>query len=376
MIKLSRIWNFFGGCLFNFLKRIEIKKLIGALCNLMSRRSILPASMFSKKQVEWIDNMFEEFWNGHLNEGLVRPKGFSTFTLGKPKSLWSFYFPTRASHQLLLKSYEVRPFSMSSYDSTDLHGAIFKKNKTNSATSRVLIIFGGNGELFKIGSAGWIFSLLMNCSIDFDIVMFDPRECGKNRGIASAQAMIRDGKAIVEFIQKELKVSIDQIDFCGFSLGAAIATHVKSFYPKSAGALISNRSFQSLESAIKGIFDPLGPLFSKVFGKLAWKIAEENAWKLTPLGVWDSIKGPKMVICHPNDPIIRHGASLEKGLHDLDLLQDCLHVQLNQKNPLERIKNHHVQPLSSYNDQSGQDALALILQFLAHRNELKSQDKS
>ena len=354
-----------------------LKDYFFKLSQLISRRSILPASMFSKKQLSKIHQDFERFWNSSLPyHKQVSPKTFSTFTLGTPITLWSYYFPCEPSRKKLLNSYSRVPLKIRTFDGLNLQGHLFKKKKSGSNPSRALIVFGGNGELYKIGSAAWLFSLLEKTSYDFDIIMFDPRECGESEGIASAASLIRDGISIFDFVRNQLKIDIDSIDLCGFSLGGAIATHVKAFYPESKGVLISNRSFQSLEKAIRGFFKPLGPFFSQWFGKWAIQLAEQTSWTLSPLHVWSTIKSPKIVICHSKDPIIHHSASLEKGLHDDNLLEDCLHIHLIQKNPIKKIKNHHVEPLSSYNDQSGEDAQSLILHFLSDRDFQKKVKKS
>lgn len=352
-----------------------LKKISSKIKSFISRKSILPASLFSKRQLQIIEDNFKKFWDpSHSFENLSRPKTFSTFTLGCPINLWTYYFHDKKSRGRLLADYQVEPFEVQSYDQTVLHGTIFKKRKRFSGPSRVFLVFGGNGELHKIGSCGWVFQLLEHVPCDFDIVLFDPRGCGRNEGVPTAAALIRDGKAVLDASVKELNTPIDLVDLCGFSLGGAIATHVKSLYPNSQGILINNRSFQSLDKAIHGIFHPLGPSFAKWFGRLAASCAEDSHWKLNPLHAWTTIKAPKMVICHPKDPVIHHSASLERGLHDKDLLETCVHIQLSQKNPLELIKNHHVEPLSSYNDQSGEDALGLILEFLSSHVQKKEQN--
>lgn len=334
--------------------------------SLATRRLILPATLFSKKQIALIEDSFLKFWDPRFSLSKIEnPKTFSTFTLGNPINLWTFYFPDEVSRKTLINSYDLCPLKIVSFDKTIIHGTLFKRKKTKAGCSRLMVMFGGNGELYKIGSSAWIFSLLDKSLADYDIAFFDPRECGRNEGFASAEGLIRDGKAVVDELLKMLSISIDLVDMCGFSLGAAIATHVKSLYPGSQGVLISNRSFQTLEKAILGIFHPLGPFFSAWFGKWALKLAEGSGWKLSPLEAWISIKSPKLVICHPKDPIIQHKASLEKGLHDIDLLQACMHIQLMQKDSKQKIKNHHVEPLKSYNDQAGKDAQELILEFLS-----------
>lgn len=333
----------------------------------IAKHSILPATIFTKPQVNAIHQEFCRFW-GLENSlpSLKQPSRFSTFTLGAPLNLWSYYFPSFAEIQALRARYTLEPIQVHTQDNVTLCGMHFRDLRAvNHPQARTLIVFGGNGELYKIGASAWIFKLLKHSSIPFNIVMFDLRECGYSTGVAHSQGLVLDGEAIYQYVKSKLHVPEDHIDLCGFSLGAAIATLVKAKHPHTQGALISNRSFQSLDHAVKGIFARLIKPFSQLFGLLASKLRHTSGWDFNPLEAWTTISSPKMVICHPKDPVVSHCASLEKGLEKHNLLNGCLHVQLHQKDPLLNISNHHVQPLSFYNDQHGQDAETVVFNFLA-----------
>lgn len=338
------------------------------LFKLIAKRSILPATIFTKAQIASIDKEFNRFWglDDHL-PNLKQPSHFSTFTLGNPKSLWSYYFPKLDEIIALRALYTPSPFQSITDDNTTLCGMHFRHKEAHQKNTRTLIVFGGNGELYKIGSSAWLFKLLKTASTPFNIVMFDLRECGFSNGIADAEGLILDGETIYQYVHKVLGVAEDHIDLCGFSLGAAIATLVKAKHPHTKGTLISNRSFQSLDHAVKGLFTVLGNPLSSFFGKIASIITNRSGWDLNPLEAWKMISSPKMVICHKKDPIVRYCASLEKGLQKENLLKECHHIHLKQKNTFLKIRNHHVQPLSFYNDQHGEDVETKILNFLIKR---------
>lgn len=351
----------------DFLSKIQDYCSSG-LFKLIAKRSILPATIFTKLQVASIDREFNRFWGlEDKKPSLKQPSHFSTFTLGNPKSLWSYYFPNLEDISHLRTHYTLFPFQATTEDDVKLCGIRFQHKNGDQANARTLIVFGGNGELYKIGSSAWLFKLLKKVPTPFNIVMFDLRECGFSSGTAHSKGLILDGEAIYQYVHKELEIPEDHIDLCGFSLGAAIATLVKAKHPHTQGALISNRSFQSLDHAVKGIFTQLGNPLSSFFGKIASTITTRSGWSLNPLQAWKSITSPKMVICHKKDPVVKHCASLEKGLQKEDLLQECHHIHLKQKNPSLKIRNHHVQPLSFYNDQNGFDAETKILNFLLRK---------
>lgn len=332
----------------------------------IAKPSILPATIFSKRQINQITQEFNRFWGMEKKTPCLKQhEKFSTFTFRKPKSLWTYYFPNEKSISELKRLYRPTPFNIKTEDQTKLCGMHFKYQGPSRKHRRYLIIFNGNGELYRIGAQAWLFKLLTkHSSISYDIIMFDHRECGFSKGKAHAEGLVKDGEAIYLFVKNSLYASDDQIDLCGFSLGAAIATLVKSKYPHSQGVLISNRSFQSLDHVIKDIFSVIkGPL-RRFFYILAKKITHISGWKLDPLSAWKTISSRKMVITHQEDPIIPHNASLAKALKKENLLEKCHYIALHQKNSHTKIKNHHVQPLSSYMDQHGNDVENEVFNFL------------
>jgi hypothetical protein len=333
--------------------------------HLIAKHSILPATIFTKLQVSAVDKEFYSFWKDETFPLPQKPPTrFSTVTLGNPINLWSYYFPTSEERRSLRESYSLHPFQAYSEDGVQLCGIHFRHQHADKSHARTLIVFGGNGELYKLGSSAWLFKLLKNVSTPFNIVMFDYRECGASQGKAHSQGLVLDGEAIYQYVHQTLGVPEDQIDLCGFSLGGAIATLVKAKHPHTQGALISNRSFQSLDHAVQGMFLKIKSPISKLLSRLATKITQESGWSLHPLEAWKVISSPKMVICHKKDPVIHYEASLEQGLSKADLLTTCHHIHLKQKNRSDRIRNHHVQPLSFYNDQHGFDVETKILEFL------------
>ena len=343
-------------------------KFKNKILNRLVTYCVLPCTIFRKNQVNAVNKAFENFWfKDNPTTCQNPPLKFSTVTLGTPISLWSYTFPKISDVIAIKTHYTPIAFQTPAEDGSLLCGCLFKATKSSSK-ARTILVFGGNGSLYKIGCSAWLLKLLQNSPIPFNIVMFDPRGCGDSEGSPNADGLIADGESIYQYIHTVLGVAEDNIDLCGFSLGGAIATLVKAKHPNTQGALISNRSFQSLDHAVKGFFSPLTTTIRKFSEKIASKLANQSGWILNPFDAWKTITSRKMIICHKKDPVIRHSASLEKALSSCDLLKQCHHIHLMQKNLNLSIDNHHVQPLSFYNDHLGQDAEEQILQFLLSKS--------
>jgi len=350
----------------NFKKSKLSSFFSSGLFKLIAKHSILPATIFTKMQVSKINRSFEAFWGLSDEQPCLNiiPQKFSTVTLGKPINLWTYYFPTMEEILSLRQHYSISSFNVHTKDNISLCGMHFKDKRVSLNEGRTLIIFGGNGDLYKIGSAAWLFKLLQKSPVPFHLVLFDHRECGNSQGKAHAKGLIQDGEAVYHYVNKELGVDENHIDLCGFSLGAAVATLVKARHKATKGCLISNRSFQSLDKAVKGMFSHLFNPISNLLSKAAVKITHSSGWILDPFEAWKTIQSRKMVICHEEDPVICYTASMEQALHEENLLKECHHIKLIQKCHKKTIINHHVEPLSSYNDHLGNDVESTILQFL------------
>ncbi|MCH9631050.1 MAG: hypothetical protein S4CHLAM37_10630 [Chlamydiia bacterium] len=336
----------------------------------IAKHSILPATIFNSAQLTIINKEFNRFWGIEEKQHRVKKNpNFSTFTLGSPTCLWSYYFKDQESINELYSKYSPKPLKAKTKDGIKLCGMHFVSNRGHQANARTLIVFNGNGELYKIGSSAWLLRLLKDSPVPYNIVMFDHRETGNSSGKAHSKGLILDGEAIYDYVNVVLDVHEDQIDLCGFSLGGAIATLVKARHSATGGALISNRSFQSLDHAVKGVFTKLANPLERFLSKIATTITKRSGWVLDPFDAWKSITSRKMVICHERDPVVAHSASMEKALFEDDLIDDCKHVRLVQKNPDKNIRNHHVQPLSYYNDHKGNDVEKSVLDFLLNSNK-------
>ncbi len=335
------------------------------LLQAMARLAFFPASFFAKWQLKVIQKDFDAFW-GFSNTPISfkQHEKFSTFTLGKPKSLWTYYFPNKEAVSRLKLYYSAKAFYVPTSNSSALCAMRFKYIGPKKNSHRTLIVFNGNGSLYSFGVHAWLFDLFLKAKdTSYDIIMYDHRSSGKSKGLVTGDALIDDGLKLFEYVNKTFQKDKDSIDLYGFSLGGAVATLVKSKLPETKGALINHRSFSSLNSAAKQF---LVQNKLHLFLGLASLITKKGKWNLAPEKVWDQIQCRKLIISHKLDPVINYKASMSEAIKD----PDCMN--LKQKDQTLRIKNHHVQPLSFYNDQFGNDAKTKVLEFLLNLSKSPS----
>lgn len=345
------------------------------ISNWIAKNSLVPATLFSKEQVSTISEEFRAFWG--LSESTLsfeKPKSFNTFTLTKPKTFWTYFFPSESAIEALRNAYELIPFKIKCKQGEKISGMRFKSTNKNAKQKKFLIVFNGNGSIYRCGSQAWLFKLLtQNDDIAYDVIMFDPRGSGESKGKTTPQSLIEDGDLVYQFVKTTLGADEHTIDLYGFSLGGALATILKAKHPSSGGVLINNRSFHSLGTAAKGFLTQRRFPFSKALSKIALSLTKQSGWDFSPIDVWNKISSSDtLVISHNEDPIIYEEATLGKALEKGELLKNCLHIKLKQKNPEDAIKNHHVQPLASYTDQNGCDVEEQISSFLFRKHNYTS----
>ncbi|MCH9631048.1 MAG: hypothetical protein S4CHLAM37_10610 [Chlamydiia bacterium] len=290
-------------------------------------------------------------------------------------NFWSHVFRTKESIERLRSNYEVEEVAITTPDGIKLDGAVYMHNHNKALDSTpTLVFFGGTGELHKSGFGCWIFDLLQKCDTPINLVLFDYRGCGRSEGTPSSVNDIAiDAETVYQFVHKKLETKEDDIHLAGFSLGASIATKLKSHHLDSKGFLISNRSFSSMsEEAKHFVADKLGRYFytgvgrwlSNITGEALGWLACQFGWDFNTLKDFDKIKSPKLVINHESDPIIPYPASLYHKLESEERLHECDHIKLKNKHYNEHFLLHHTEDLKHYTDQDGEEATEHILKFI------------
>ncbi len=147
--------------------------------------------------------------------------------------------------------------------------------------------------------------------------------------------------------------------FYGLSLGGAIASLTQGLNPKKwIGRHINERSFASSDRIVderfgKGI---MAKILNQVFKILGYSANPSESFK--------SLKGPKMVIYHPEDPVIPDPASMQKEVQHENSI--CLKPKPEFEE--EAMKRPHIAPLSWH--EGAQETMIQFLFNLPSKEEL------
>lgn len=230
-------------------------------------------------------------------------------------------------------------------DGIALDGLEYVNNQTEPATQRWIIWFNPNGAAYE---EEFPFLVKYANEVGASILAFNYRGVGLSLGSPkTSRDLVRDGEAaMAELLRRG--VQAEHILLHGHSMGGAVATHVRSLFPK--GPLINDRSFRSLGSVTESILEnqpPLGvlvgaavgaggALWACLLGEVGWgslalypflssltmAIVGKNVpivvqkaargmmsfwgWSFDVEGPWHQVKGPKAILFHELDGIIAH----------------------------------------------------------------------
>ncbi len=175
-------------------------------------------------------------------------------------------------------------------------------------SSPTIIRFPGNAEIGVQEGNHWMFYESIRRG-PCNFVFFDYR--GRREDLpgtfAATKDLTVDGSSVVQWVRKCLKTPAHQIRFYGSSLGGAVAVETQGLDPKQlTGAHLNESSFASVDKMVKAIFGAgcLGRL-------IAWTVANQG-YSMEAATAFEKLKGPKLVVYHPQDKVIPNSASLQK----------------------------------------------------------------
>lgn len=330
------------------------------------KKSIHIALNYSERHLNYIEKEYDKIWkNRVININELSQINF-----------WSQVFRTEESIQELRSFYTPEETTITTPDGVTLNGVVYthKSNKDTTRSVPTLIFFGGTGELHKSGFGSWLFALLQKCETPFNIVMFDYRGTGRSSGNPTCENdILIDAETIYQFVHQKLNINENDLHIAGFSLGAAIATKLKSLHSETKGFLISNRSFSSIREEVKYFFKErrgnftytfLGSTITSFLGEVLGWLAYHFGWDFNTAEDFTKIKSPKLVITHEQDPVIPYKASLYHKLETLGKLEECDHIKLMNKAYNNHFLLHHTEDLKHYTDQNGEEATVHFLSFI------------
>ncbi len=310
---------------------IGIARYCGYKIGQMANRMTLPAAHFiSKAHLEKAKEKFNHFWFG----------------------------PTVDENRLVREHFYIEPHTVITPDGAELKATLIR-HKEATQTTPTVIYFCANFQL-SIETPLWPLEKAIETHSIYNFVLFDYRGVGESTGtFSSARDLIVDGSSIVDWVERYVGTPSDQIHFYGLSLGGAIASLTHALNPKKwIGRHVNERSFASSDKMINERFG--GGFVARCLNQ----IFRLQGYSANPSEAFKRLQGPKMVIYHPQDPVIPDPASMQKEVQH----QDAICLVPKPEFEEEAMKRPHIAPLSWH--EGAQEAMIQFLFNLPSKEEL------
>jgi len=152
------------------------------------------------------------------------------------------YFPSRWDEQAASRAnpgYEEVRFPTA--DGETLHGWLLRRE---DAPWTVVIFHGNAGNL-----EGHEAVMVPLRTLDLQVLLFDYRGYGLSTGRPTQEGLLRDGEAVVSYVERDLGVPSDRMVYFGNSLGTGVAVLLAARRPP--GRLILESAYDSLAAVAR-----------------------------------------------------------------------------------------------------------------------------
>lgn len=284
----------------------------------LAKRIFYPAvlSSTSSKTYQVAQQRFSSFWQANVNDRSFYQGQADLSTLGtqgnfidNPYGLWAPYF--RDTCKNILATYRPREFRIKTPDDCAITGHYFEHARSQEPNARVLLVFGGNGELYPQGGAcAPLLQILHDHPTPYSFLLMYPRGVGTSSGTISSRGLLLDGESLYQYAQ-HLGYAEDRIDLYGQSMGGAVAAHVKSLHPHTGGTVVLDRTFSKLSTVASDHaknfpFHPVG---------LVRGLCHASGWDLDNVSAVKKIRDPVYIYHHEDDWVMRNQGSLYSTFH-------------------------------------------------------------
>jgi len=195
-------------------------------------------------------------------------------------------------------------------DGCRLHGILLNPPSGKKAES-VIIVQGGRDSSYEEYMQKYLDFLHQDAAPSAAVFFFNLRSNGFSEGSSDPMKLPLDAYSAYKFLIERCGFAPDRIFFYGYSLGGALCTlgaaMIQEEYPQYKMGGINERSFESISSVVHHYFR--GNLFGRL---VAWLIDILNL-EIGVAAAWEKLQGKKVIICHKNDGVVRHGASLHEA---------------------------------------------------------------
>jgi hypothetical protein len=318
-----------------------------ALC----RKLIMPVSGFDQEDVRRIDQYWRRKWEPEILDS--DPHG-------------------------LHLHYEAIVLNLTSPDGVPIQGTLYRHRRAPTLDVPTVICVQPNAQLSRSDGWDWILKKGAISPQPFNVIVFDYRNCGTSGGtLKNLSDPVIDAETVYQAAVEALHLSEQNIRFLGFSMGGAISAKLAANHPLS-GRYVSLNSFNSLGNVIR-----YAPVFDQVIERIQipeclksisgfvrmilGPILSCVGWGLNVTEALEKIKQRTLFVYHPQDPLIPEAAAAVTGVA-LTAQQAANQVVKLQFKPTVRMSpddfNHHVAPLSLYEDGRGLSASRRIINYI------------
>lgn len=148
-----------------------------------------------------------------------------------------------------------------------------------------------------------------NCNV----VIFNYRGVDNSEGKPTAQGLVLDGVAVVDYLYHHHRVPSTHILVHGTSFGGGASSAVADFRPGIA--VVNHCSYSKLSKAAPHFITHSMPHLS-IIKSLAPSVIRKINWDFDTESNWMKIRGKKCIVYHPDDEVIAKEASLFQAIHD------------------------------------------------------------
>ncbi len=306
-------------------------------------RVVLPSSTESREDRAALDEQWQAFWSvdrGTLEQNDVR------------------------------RTYQASQMNVTTPDGSVVTGAVYRNQRAAGQDVPTIICFNPNAMLAKTPCWDWLLQKGISNETPFNVVVFDYRP---GDILNDANECILDGDSVYQAVRDGLGVSTQNIHMIGYSLGGGISALVRESHPE-AGNYVNLRSFASVGNVVK-----YSPMIDQVIAGqplpeclksscmlfvikgIVAGLVSLLKWNIDVSSALKTIGDRALVVIHPGDPLIPPDSS------PIDYVDPSRAVRLRYKDRYtneSEDQNHHVTPLSLYQDENGLNASKRIVNSL------------
>ena len=338
-ITFNAVWNKQNEHLRETVLERATRTVLFAINKIIANR-ILQALSYTPGEIVGVNNNFHEKWTSALDP----------------------------SSRLLKRSFTPLPIEVNTPDGAKIRGTYFK-NKAQEF-SPTIICFQPNAPMSKMGVFDWLLEQAALQEFSYSFIYFDYRRCGESEKFPDSQkSLYLDGESIYQCVRDQLGIPDQNIHFLSMSLGGTISANVKAIHPECTGNYVIDRSFTSIYEVVKNMLDirdreiTVFNIVNKVLAYVAGMFLSLLNWNMESVTAIQKIKGKTLIVHHPDDELMRNGASIYRALFQRGAEAPAQATYLNLSASQSQSDFIHGAPLSDFASPSFNPE-AKVAQFL------------